>query len=392
MPSRPVRIPKYRRHKSGQAFVQVKGERFYIGKHGTEESIERYNRFVAELTASPTPESVTPNDWAVQGALVIELCAAYLRWALEYYGEDSGSIDRVKVALRVLKETHGHVPVAEFGPLSLQAIQRRLADGNNSRRYVNHLTSAICRVFKWGVTQEIVPEHIHRALATVPGLRRGKSKAREAPPVLPIPEANVQAALPYLSPIVADMVRFQRLTGCRPGEVAVIRPADINRTDNIWEYRPSSHKGEWRGKERVIFIGPKAQAILLPYLLRDADAFCFSPVESEKKRRAKLAAARKTPMSCGNRAGTNRKAHPKRTPRERYDANSYRRAIHRACELAGIDHWSPNRLRHSAATEIRRLFGLEAAQVTLGHASADITQVYAERDSELARSVALKIG
>jgi hypothetical protein len=35
---------------------------------------------------------------------------------------------------------------------------------------------------------------------------------------------------------------------------------------------------------------------------------------------------------------------------------------------------------------------LEAAQVILGHAKADVTQVYAERDSALAVEVARKIG
>jgi site-specific recombinase XerC len=60
--------------------------------------------------------------------------------------------------------------------------------------------------------------------------------------------------------------------------------------------------------------------------------------------------------------------------------------------LARIEHWAPNRLRHSAGTEIRKRFGLEAAQVTLGHASADVTQVYAERDAKLAAEVARKIG
>ena len=54
--------------------------------------------------------------------------------------------------------------------------------------------------------------------------------------------------------------------------------------------------------------------------------------------------------------------------------------------------WSPNRLRHSAATAIRQRFGLEAAQVTLGHASADVTQVYAERDSAKAAKVMRLIG
>jgi site-specific recombinase XerC len=54
--------------------------------------------------------------------------------------------------------------------------------------------------------------------------------------------------------------------------------------------------------------------------------------------------------------------------------------------------WHPNQLRHSFATEARRRFGLEAAQVSLGHAAADVTQVYAERDLTLAARVAAEIG
>jgi integrase len=57
-----------------------------------------------------------------------------------------------------------------------------------------------------------------------------------------------------------------------------------------------------------------------------------------------------------------------------------------------IEDWAPNRLRHAAATEVRKKFGLEAAQVVLGHSSADITQVYAERDQELAAKVIKQIG
>ncbi|MFC1597687.1 tyrosine-type recombinase/integrase, partial [Planctomycetota bacterium] len=315
--------------------------------------------------------------------------------------------DRVRAALRVLKATHGRVAVADFGPLALQAIQHRLIGQGKSRRYVNHLTSAICRVFRWGVTQEIVLETVYRALAAVPGLRRGRSKAKETPPVEPVPEATVQATLPHLSPVVADMVRVQRLTGCRPGEVCIIRPTDVDRSGDVWEYRPARHKGEWRGRERVIFIGPQAQAVLSPYLLRSADAYCFSPAESEKKRRAEITSNRRTPATYGNRVGTNRKPKPKRSPGDRYDANSYRQAIHRAVEAANrvrqneaedgedielLPKWSPNRLRHAAGTDIRKQFGLEAAQVALGHATADVTQVYAERDAELARRVARKIG
>ena len=57
-----------------------------------------------------------------------------------------------------------------------------------------------------------------------------------------------------------------------------------------------------------------------------------------------------------------------------------------------LSRWGPNRLRHTATTEIRRTFGLEAAQVTLGHSQADVTQIYAEKDLTLAAKVAREIG
>ena len=54
--------------------------------------------------------------------------------------------------------------------------------------------------------------------------------------------------------------------------------------------------------------------------------------------------------------------------------------------------WSPNQLRHAFATEVRRIHGLEASQVLLGHSGADITQIYAERDERLGMELAKKIG
>jgi integrase len=75
-----------------------------------------------------------------------------------------------------------------------------------------------------------------------------------------------------------------------------------------------------------------------------------------------------------------------------YDRVTYARAVSRACDKAKVEKWSPNQLRHTAATEIRSKFGLEGAQIVLGHASADVTQVYAERDEKLGTRIAREIG
>ena len=61
------------------------------------------------------------------------------------------------------------------------------------------------------------------------------------------------------------------------------------------------------------------------------------------------------------------------------------------CKL-GTMQWSPNQLRHTAGTEIRKKFGLEAAQVVLGHSRADVTQIYAEQNLEKAAKIIAEVG
>jgi hypothetical protein len=171
-------------------------------------------------------------------------------------------------------------------------------------------------------------------------------------------------------------------------------------------------------------------------------------------RRAERRSARKTPLqpSRQNRPGRR----PLRAPGDRYSVVSYAKAVSRACEAAAVEdlagrrpellgpvrvaeaayraarnawrkadriarrplreqlrhaerayreavaaaaaagdsvrHWHPNQLRHGHGTEVRRRYGLEGAQVALGHSKADVTQVYAERDLALAERIAREVG
>jgi integrase len=54
--------------------------------------------------------------------------------------------------------------------------------------------------------------------------------------------------------------------------------------------------------------------------------------------------------------------------------------------------WHPHQLRHNAATFIRKEFTLETARIILGHHSAAITEVYAERDEQEAIRAITKVG
>jgi len=55
-------------------------------------------------------------------------------------------------------------------------------------------------------------------------------------------------------------------------------------------------------------------------------------------------------------------------------------------------HWHPHQLRHNAATRLRKHYGLEAAQVILGHSTMDTTEMYAEQDAETAMKIMAEVG
>jgi integrase len=218
------------------------------------------------------------------------------------------------------------------------------------------------------------------ALSTVAGLRRGRSKARETESIKPVQKAHIEAVRPYLSRQVNALIDLQLLCGARGGELLVLRPFDIDTTVKIWIGKPVDHKLKYRGVERQIFFGPKAQKVLREFMVRHPKSFLFSPREAEMERRASAATYRRP----------NQKPMKRKTDRrigELYTSVSYRRAIERACNKANVPRWTPHQLRHNAATAIRAEYGIEAAQLILGHASADVTQVYAETNKQKAFSI-----
>lgn len=85
----------------------------------------------------------------------------------------------------------------------------------------------------------------------------------------------------------------------------------------VWVYRPVEHKNSYRGRPRVIFIGPRGQDVLRPFLRIDLQAFVISPAEAERERRGRIRTERKIPVWYGNRPGTNRKRAPRKTLCER---------------------------------------------------------------------------
>jgi len=355
------------------------------------ESRTKYDRLVAEWLANGRQRQVDPASLTVN-----ELALQYWQHAEDYYRRPDGTptdeIGNIRAALRPIKRLYGNTPAAEFSPRALEAVRKSMIDESNCRTNINQQVGRIKRMFRWAVAKELVPASVYYTLQAVPGLRRGRTEARESEGIKPVPDATIDATLPHLTPTLRAMVEVHRLTGMRPSEVCMMRTCDLDMTGRVWTYKPESHKTRHHGHTRTIFIGPQAQEVLKPRLKRNLQAHLFSPAESEAERRAELHATRKTPLSYGNRPGSNRVRRPQRQPGQRYDRNSYRNAVQYACKKAGLSSWTPGQLRHTYATRVRRDHGLEAAQVLLGHRHAAVTEVYAERDVAKAVTVAALVG
>jgi integrase len=325
---RAPRTPKLCRHPDGRAYVRIRGKFHYLGAFGSPEATQRYHALLAErlVLGAVGPQSDTKKPPTVALAL-----AEYMDYARGYYaqagGKSGGHIDRIKTAILCACDLYGAELAENFGPLKLRGVQGELIMRGYSRTNINLMIGCLRLAFKWLASHEKIPASVPMALGTVPGLRAGKTPAKETEPVGPVAVADVEATLPHLAPPVAAMVQLQLLTGCRPGEIVRVRPCDVDTGGDVWVVTLEDHKTAYRGRQRTIMVGPKAQAILRPYLLRGKDAYCFSPREAV----AALAAAKPT-----HRHGK-QKPTPRRTRRtlgERYDVPGYRRAIARAVAKA----------------------------------------------------------
>lgn len=366
--SAPPRTPPYpaKPHKRGQARVKWRGQTYWLGKHGSRESQERYREFLDRVVLPelggarpPEPES---------DLLIAQLGIAWLRHCREYYAIEE--FTHCRISFTICAMLYGTERCVDFGPLKLEKVRDAMVAKGWKRQHVNNAVHKLRRAFRWAASREMLPISVFERLCTLEALRAGRTTAPESEEVGPVPLGQVVAAMCHMPRVLRDMVRLQWLTGMRPGELCRLSPDQLECVGRVWRYRPDKHKSKHLGKKRVVLIGPIAQAVLRPYLRRPGDMPCFSPKEAQRQRGQ---------ATRSQRIG------------DCYKTRSYRRAVEYASKQAGVD-WSPNQLRHSRGTIVRDRFGLDAAQVILGHTHAKTTEIYAKAALESAEAVAATLG
>lgn len=358
-----MKPPKLRRNGDGRAFAVFPGtggRRAYFGVYGSEEAAGRYAKWLDEVMSAIASGEPFACDRREDHTLT-NLADIYLPWAEAYYAE-SGEFANVNDTVRLLIESVGDVLGRDFGPNALREFQGHLiASGRFARTTINSHVNRVRRFLKWCQSRELLPRGASEDLATVAGLRRGKTTARETQPVGPVPWVVVRATLPFLGPVVRSMVLVQFWSGCRPGEVCRMSAADIEATGPVWLYRPGRHKTAHHGRSLTKAIPEPIQAIVRAAMDARPEGPLFLTVHDNPFRR-----------------------------------DTYTNAVHRGVEKARAAHvpvpkWSPNKLRHAILTDIRDRFGIEAAQAYAGHARPEMTAHYTRETEALLRRIAAEL-
>ena len=380
--ARRPRVPSYCKHSAtglGYARFGDHGRPVYFpGPYNSPQSRAAYDRALADWLragrrappprAEPGPAGVPIADLVLQFWEHAEAQQLYYK-----AGRRTSEWSCLKMALGALLDLFAGRPAGRLGPADLDALKSHMAAPKPAGRgwaqgTIRFHVARVRSLLRWGEARGLVPPGTAASLAASAGLgsgdrkraRHGRPTARKRPPD---PFAVGAVAL-AAGPPVCSMIWLQRLNGMRPGAVCAMRPCEIDISGPVWKYTESEETAAKTGRE-VHWLGPRAQAILRPYLDAAAgpDAFLFVP-----SRRPWLV----------------------RNPR--FTRTHYARTVARLCKRLGVAHWHPNLLRRWHLQEVRDRFGLDHAQARGSHARADTTQVYAGVQAALAQRVAADIG
>jgi integrase len=404
--------PAYTLHKpSGRGRARIDGKDYYFtGPFDSPKSRAEYEALVGSWLWTQHGSGMA-NSATIT---IDELVLIYLEHAREHYqknGEPTSEVNCILQASRPLIRHHGETIAAQFGPKALRQVRDAMIQAGLARSSINIHIGRIRRMFRWAVAEELVPVETYHRLCALTGLESGRSRAKEPPPVLPVSDEMINAVRPFVSRQVWGMIEVQLASAMRPGEVVQMRGCDLNMSESVWSYNPRSHKTSHKGKRRIVYLGKRAQQVIKEFLKTDLESHLFDPRD-----------ARSEYIARKYREGATVAGRGRRFPKNAYSVEAYETAIRKACERAfGMpDHlrridkklppstradlkaqaaawrkqwcWHPHQLRHSAATILRREFGIELARLALGHSSVATTEGYAQPDFDKVKAAMAIVG
>lgn len=383
--------PRLCHHKaSNQGYVFIEGKCIYLGTFGTPECRQRYRAELLRWEEEQKGERVERKVYLGRGATIAELVEAFMREVADVKfqidGEKTTSWKACRLFLRDdLAARFGDMRADEFRHPEFEEYRQKYIQKGYARGSMKNVIARILVLFRWGHKKGVVSAETLTSLATSPEPDEGE----ERDPVGHVEPATLAKLLEFLKQPSAKcdyparrqrlsaMMEIQYLVGMRPGELVRMKSSEIRQDATVlvkgktiqifdeagkpyagWVFQPGRHKNLKRGRYLAYLIGPKARALLEPYLPQNSEAYLWQ---------GRLARTHLT-----------------------YEA--YQKIVREVCVRAGLPHIAVNQLRHGAATRYGLIAGIESASNVLNHASLDTTAIYFSRNLQSVTGLVEKHG
>lgn len=350
-----MRIPKLCRHRaSDRAYATnpTTGREIYFGLWSDPESHRAYARWVAKFS-----EHLRAARPSVRVRTLADLCEQYTSHAEQRYrrerGEPASQLKRIRSMVRRIEELGiGSLRLVDLTRQHL--MEYRSAHASGTRHYQNESLGVFLKALAFAEQRDwISTEHLNHLERIEPlGVRDGRGYEEVEPVSVRLLWSYYRAMGRY-----APLLALHAFMGCRAENACAIRWQEIDTSREPWIYRPTQHKGLWRGGSLVIRLGPRARTIAEGF--RDAPGYWF-------------------PVPSGH-----------------VTLHSYWRALTRVEQKHGLQKLNPRQVRHSSASYLlRRGVPLHIISAILGHSpkSAGITGRYAVADERDVCAVVEKYG
>lgn len=394
---------------TARCIIRINGKKKYysLGRYGSPEAEKEYNRLKAEFEKENTerlPEGKT-SDFLFDSYAAEFLQGKHL--TADQYGD--------ALAIQYARERFSPFLLSDFSMTHLVAFQsylvriapeERIVPRNGkpaihkrpwSRYYVNRLVKRFKKILVWGINNGFLSPMFRESIRLFPGITSANPRGLpERPRREAVRDSDVIATLPFLPPIVADMVKIQRAACLRPSEVCDLRVGDIVFSDSgTATVDKVKNKIARTGVHRQIAFGYAEQKILRLYCEgRKPEEFLFSMKALVEYQFQQKRLNRKTPMTPSQKQ---REIDRFKTRFDRFGenitSNVYARIVARAVNRAifadaGVQKWTPYQLRHAAYSAISAQYGVDVASKVAGHLSPNLARVYDHSAAEVSQRVA----
>lgn len=388
MPKISHRLPVIREHKSsGRARIRMDGKTYWLGEYGSMEAQAEYNRVISfplrtgypalPSTRSPGIKRETRSPVSAPKKITVkDLITKFTEWSKTYYRHPDGSSTREHQnflhVTRPLQGMFGGCPIAEFGPAKLLLFREELIKRDLARKTINAMLRRLKQIFRWGVSRELVPVDVLSRLQTLESLQPNRGGKETSGSRGSVEWSLVQQVLPHLPKLLQAFCTVAYFSGARVGELAKLTTGQIETTSNPWVANLDRHKTSHHGKSRRIYLGPRAQEALSPWLMPDdPDAVIFAPRRVDERQE---------------------KRQGKRLPGKIYSRCGLSQCLKRAIARAAVPSFTLAQLRHSCAVNVTNSFDIETTRQLLSHSTVSMSRHYAQDADQAAREAAKTIG